>query len=67
MTITLNGAKCVIDDGTTLDELLMSLTAGTSRGNAAAVDGEVVPRKTWPLVILQEGQAVEVLTAVQGG
>jgi sulfur carrier protein len=67
MTITLNGAKCVIDDGTTLDELLLSVTDGSARGSAAAVDGEVVPRKTWPLVVLQEGQAVEVLNAVQGG
>lgn len=66
MTITLNGAKCVVDDGTTLEQLLLSVT-DSARGSAAAVDGEVVPRQTWPLVVLQEGQAVELLTAVQGG
>lgn len=66
MTITLNGAACVIDDGTTLDELLTATTA-TTRGCAAAVDGEVVPRLTWSMITLREGQAVEVLTAVQGG
>jgi sulfur carrier protein len=66
MTITLNGAACVINDGTTLEDLLTATTA-SSRGCAAAVDGEVVPRLTWPMVTLREGQAVEVLTAVQGG
>ena len=66
MTITLNGAKCVIDDGTTLHDLLMTIT-GSPRGSAAAVDGEVVPRMEWPMSILREGQAVELLTAVQGG
>jgi sulfur carrier protein len=66
VTITLNGAKCVIDDGTTLEQLMFSI-AGTRRGSAAAIDGEVVPRMEWPLVTLREGQAVELLSAVQGG
>jgi sulfur carrier protein len=66
MTITLNGAKCVVDDGTTLENLVLSLTS-SARGNAAAIDGEVVPRMEWPLIVLREGQAVELLTAVQGG
>lgn len=66
MTITLNGAKCVVDDDTTLEALLSSIT-GTTRGSAAAVDGEIVPRLTWPMFVLREGQTVEVLTAVQGG
>jgi len=66
VTITLNGAKCVIDDGTTLEQLMMSVTDST-RGSAAAIDGEVVPRMEWPMVTLREGQAVELLSAVQGG
>ena len=67
MIITLNGAKCVIDDDTTLQSLLTEITGTPGRGSAAAIDGEVVPREAWPMVILREGQAVEVLTAVQGG
>lgn len=66
MTITLNGAKCVVEDGTTLEQLMLSVTDST-RGTAAAVDGEVVPRMEWPLITLREGQAVELVTAVQGG
>jgi sulfur carrier protein len=66
MVITLNGAKCEISDGTTLDELLTTL-AGSSRGSAAVVDGEVVPRATWGQFPVLEGQVVELITAVQGG
>jgi sulfur carrier protein len=66
MIITLNGAKCDIQDETTLDSLMSSM-GHSERGVAASVDGEVVPRLEWQLVVLRQGQAVEVLTAVQGG
>jgi len=36
------------------------------RGIAAAVNGEVVPRSEWDQA-LADGDAVEVLTATQGG
>jgi sulfur carrier protein len=66
MTITLNGAACVVAEGTTLAALMTDLT-GSTRGSAAVVDGEVVPRGTWSVVTLREGQSVELITAVQGG
>lgn len=66
MTITLNGKACIIEDGITLAELLTHLT-GSTRGSAAVVDGEVVPRATWSTCVLRAGQAVELITAVQGG
>ena len=66
IVITLNGAKCELSDGTTLDRLLTSL-AGSTRGTAAVVDGEVVPRVTWGEFPILEGQVVELITAVQGG
>ncbi|GIE86632.1 sulfur carrier protein ThiS [Actinoplanes regularis] len=37
------------------------------RGVAVAVNGSVVPRSTWSQVDLTDGDAVEVLTAAQGG
>ena len=37
------------------------------RGVAVALDGEVVPRGEWERTPLREGQAVEVLAAIQGG
>jgi sulfur carrier protein len=53
-------------DVTTLTELLTQLVT-TTRGSAAAVDGEVVPRAEWPTFALSNGQSIEILTAVQGG
>jgi sulfur carrier protein len=64
--ISLNGNKCEVADGTTIDDLLISST-GSERGSAAVVDGEIVPRSTWSITVLREGQAVELITAVQGG
>ena len=37
------------------------------KGVAVAVDGEVVPRRSWADTALADGARVEVLTAVQGG
>jgi sulfur carrier protein len=36
-------------------------------GVAAAVNGEVVPRRSWPAMLVRDGDRVEVVTAVQGG
>jgi sulfur carrier protein len=66
MTITLNGKACAIEEGITLAELMTHMT-GSTRGSAAIVDGEVVPRGTWSSCVLRAGQAVELITAVQGG
>jgi sulfur carrier protein len=49
-----------------LADLLLELT-GATRGSAAAVNGEVVPRSEWSIFHLLDGHTVEVLTAVQGG
>ncbi len=65
MMLTVNGTARETQVST-LDELLAEVV-GTTRGSAAAVDGEVVPRSAWPSFSLRDGQSVEVLTAVQGG
>ena len=41
--------------------------AAGARGVAVALDGEVVPRGEWETTELRDGQAVEVLAAIQGG
>lgn len=64
MNITVNGQPRELDATTTLAQLLADQPP---RGVAAAVDGEVVPRAQWASYALAEGQAVELLTAVQGG
>ena len=64
MKLTVNGEPRELDDATTLARLLEDQPA---RGVAAAVDGDVVPRAEWAALHLSDGQAVEILTAVQGG
>jgi sulfur carrier protein len=66
MRITVNGSPRDVADGTTVSALINSV-AGSTRGNAAVVDGEVVPRSTWDTHPLRDGQVVELITAVQGG
>jgi sulfur carrier protein len=66
MTLTVNGDERELPPGTTLAGLIGQLTA-SARGIAAAVDGEVVPRRAWPDTKLADGAVVEIVTAVQGG
>lgn len=40
---------------------------GRDTGVAVAVNGTVVPRSAWGTTALRDGDAVEVVTAVQGG
>jgi sulfur carrier protein len=66
MILSINGVTEDHPDGVTLAELVERRMI-SDRGVAAAVDGAVAPRSTWPTVVLRAGQSVELLTAVQGG
>lgn len=67
LILTVNGAARELTDDTTLADVVEHEVGAASRGSAAAVDGEVVPRSVWPTLLLLDGQSVEILTAVQGG
>ncbi len=70
ITITLNGDPRELDEGATVDAVVALVAgerAGERRGLAAAVEGEVVPRSEWGATGLRDGQAVEVVAAIQGG
>ena len=64
--VTVNGDRREFPPGTTLADLITQLTE-SARGIAAAVNGEVVPRRAWPDTPLADGSVVEIVTAVQGG
>jgi len=66
MRVTVNGEPREFDEGATLAEVVAAHLP-TDKGVAAAIDGEVAPRGTWPTVALRDGQTIELLTAVQGG
>jgi thiazole synthase len=68
MRIELNGELRELPEGAGLVEAVQAAGGGEGgRGVAAALDGEVVPRGEWEETKLREGQAVEVLAAIQGG
>ena len=68
MTIEVNGKPADVAEGTTVAALLDTLDVpAEARGVAVAVDAEVVPRGEWPTRVVEDGSAVEVVTAVQGG
>ena len=64
--VTVNGEARELPAGTTVAELVAAVTELTA-GVAAAVNGEVVPRRCWAGTKLRDGDQVEVVTAVQGG
>lgn len=66
MTVTVNGDAWTVEDGATVADVVARLGA-PSRGVAVAVDGGVVTRAAWVSLVLADGAAVEVITAVQGG
>ena len=66
MTVTVNGQPREVPDGTTVAQLVGQLTDAPT-GVAAAVNGDVVPRGSWAVMLLRDGDQVEVVTAVQGG
>lgn len=66
MKLTVNGERREAPAGATVDQVVATVT-GKPSGVAAAVNGEVVPRRAWPAVALQDGDQIEVVTAVQGG
>lgn len=68
MNLILNGRPVTAGDPTTVADLL-DHQRGDRRpeGVAVAVNDAVVPRGEWAGWPLREGDAVEIVTAVQGG
>ena len=66
VAIVLNGQAAVVQPTDRVVDLLLRL--GLRRdGVAVAINGEVVPRSTWPARALGAGDRVEVIQAVGGG
>lgn len=64
----LNGRPTRLRTGVTVAELVARQVGDPQRpGVAAALNGQVLPREAWPRTEVSDGDAVEVLTASQGG
>ena len=64
--VSVNGQPREVPAGTTVGQVVATVTE-LATGVAAAVNGEVVPRRSWPATLVRDGDQVEVVTAVQGG
>jgi sulfur carrier protein len=65
VVIYVNGEARTVAQGTTVEQVVGEATE-LSKGVAAAVNGEVVPRREW-VTPVRDGDRVEIVTAVQGG
>jgi sulfur carrier protein len=64
--ITVNGRPRELDQPTTIGELVDG-EVPARRGVAVAVDGEVLRRRDWDDTAIDDGMAIEIVGAVQGG
>lgn len=68
MNVVLNGREVQLPAAATVaDAVAAAGGEGDARGVAVAVNGEVLPRADWARRELADGDAVEVVHAVQGG
>jgi sulfur carrier protein len=65
VVIYVNGEARTVAQETTVEQVVGESTE-LSGGVAAAVNGEVVPRREWAMPV-RDGDRVEIVTAVQGG
>jgi sulfur carrier protein len=65
VTIVINGESRDLPDGSTVADAVSLL--GAAAGVAVAVNDDVISRSLWAATRLAGGDAVEILTAVQGG
>lgn len=66
MEVVVNGEPRDLPEGVSVAEVVASVTAART-GVAAAVNDEVVGRSAWESTTLEDGDRIEILTAVQGG
>jgi sulfur carrier protein len=66
MRVSVNGKDVVFEVPVSV-EALVEHQGATRRGSAVAVDGAVVPRSKWAEFMIEDGQHIELLTAVPGG
>ena len=68
LTLSVNGVPVQVASGTTIAEVVASLTEqDDAKGVAVAVDRCVIPRSEWATTVARAGSLVEVVGAAAGG
>ena len=67
MEISINQQRTEIPERSSIEELLSSLFADSSKGIAIAINQAIIPKKEWPLHILNPNDKITLIKATQGG
>ncbi|RMG39982.1 MAG: sulfur carrier protein ThiS [Candidatus Dadabacteria bacterium] len=65
--VSVNDQPFVIEEGATLDKLLLKINRPPADGVAVAVNGQVIPRDSYQSLKLNKNDSIIILTATQGG
>jgi len=65
MTITINGEQQSLPQPQTIDQLLTS--KGFGKNIAVALNGAFIPRTTYGRQVVNDGDAIEIVSPMQGG
>ncbi|MGI9013023.1 MAG: sulfur carrier protein ThiS [Phycisphaerales bacterium] len=66
MTVQVNGASFVLEEGSTIAQLL-ALRPASHPGYAVEVNQKLIPRRAHAEHVLQPGDTIEIVTLVGGG
>ncbi|HBX52270.1 MAG: thiamine biosynthesis protein ThiS [Bacteroidetes bacterium RIFOXYA12_FULL_35_11] len=67
MTVYVNNEPINIDNPITITGLLTQLKVEHTRGSAIAVNHKVIPKISWEMHRLFEGDKIIIIKAIQGG
>lgn len=67
MTILINNEQKTVPDGTTLNEIVLTILQLNPAGMAIAVNDTIVPKHLWEQTLLQENDRMLVIKACSGG
>jgi len=65
MTITINGEQQSLPQPQTIDQLLAC--KGFGKNIAVALNGTFIPRTTYDSQVVKDGDAIEIVSPMQGG
>ena len=66
MKISINGKETTVENGATIEKLLVSLGV-KPEGIAVELNKEIVPRTTHALTIIKENDTIEIIRMTGGG
>jgi sulfur carrier protein len=68
IALRVNGEAISLSPGSTVADVVARITGQPApKGLAVAVDRAVIPRSEWSTTVLENGAALEIVTAAAGG